>query len=617
MADVESRTAQELDFASEVLKLRDFIDVHFSKQTRLLENLAFKISRVDGDLSSADPSAGRAGEVGKVPSHISETSEQKEPEESSLDQNMLQMQKLQIPQAPQEEGTASSQTREYIGRTQSHISLANSESNVSVDEDGTGRRPTSLSRGSSKQSFVRVSLREQKERVQAAAESSQTTVLSVMRRMGTMEQELVGSGPLRAFCIRVVSHNMFTHCIMFLILVNLILQGVEVDVARTRAQSDIPSAFGLVNNIIVCVFLMEFILKIVAFGCTGFFCGKDSFWNNLDFVVIFSSVLETLVELVDLVVTSQAGSTSGHLRIMRTMRLVRALRGIRVIRLLRYVSALRTLVFSIVSTMGSLLWTLVLLLLLFYSFGVIFTQLVYDHCREETISGTGDVDSVPHCSQYLTRHWKSVPESMLTLFLAISGGLSWTEALQPLFDVSALAVGLMILYIIVSVFAVLNVVTGVFCNTAIESAQSDKDIAIMKQMRKHDLQVQALRHIFKEIDHDKSNLVTLAELQEALSAKKLSSFLESMGISTQDVSTLFMIIDTDRSGWIDLDEFVSGCMQLHGPAKSLQLAQMSHENKVTRQVIRGLSKSLHGIRGQLNRLTDSLEERAIGTNHLV
>ena len=42
---------------------------------------------------------------------------------------------------------------------------------------------------------------------------------------------------------------------------------------------------------------------------------------------------------------------------------------------------------------------------------------------------------------------------------------------------------------------------------------------------------QALRHIFKEIDHDKSMHVTLAELKEALSAKKLSSFMESMGRS--------------------------------------------------------------------------------------
>ena len=35
-----------------------------------------------------------------------------------------------------------------------------------------------------------------------------------------------------------------------------------------------------------------------------------------------------------------------------------------------------------------------------------------------------------------------------------------------------------------------------------------------------------------------------------------------------------------QSGSIDLDEFVSGCMQLHGPAKSLQLAKMSFENKI-------------------------------------
>ena len=31
----------------------------------------------------------------------------------------------------------------------------------------------------------------------------------------------------------------------------------------------------------------------------GFFCGKDSFWNTLDFGVIAASVLETAVELWD------------------------------------------------------------------------------------------------------------------------------------------------------------------------------------------------------------------------------------------------------------------------------------------------------------------------------
>ena len=40
-----------------------------------------------------------------------------------------------------------------------------------------------------------------------------------------------------------------------------------------------------------------------------------------------------------------------------------------------------------------------------------------------------------------------------------------------------------------------------------------------------------------------------------------------------------MLLDSDQRGVIDLDEFVSGCLQLHGPAKSLQLAKMSYENK--------------------------------------
>lgn len=35
--------------------------------------------------------------------------------------------------------------------------------------------------------------------------------------------------------------------------------------------------------------------------------------------------------------------------------------------------------------MASLLWTLVLLMLLFYSFGVLFTQMVSDECRWRTV----------------------------------------------------------------------------------------------------------------------------------------------------------------------------------------------------------------------------------------
>ncbi|CAE7194956.1 unnamed protein product, partial [Symbiodinium sp. CCMP2456] len=68
----------------------------------------------------------------------------------------------------------------------------------------------------------------------------------------------------------------------------------------------------------------------------------------------------------------------------------------------------------------------------------------------------------------------SVGESMLTLFLSITGGISWQDALAPLREISALAATAYLAYIIIAVFAILNVVTGVFCNMAIESARADK-----------------------------------------------------------------------------------------------------------------------------------------------
>lgn len=54
------------------------------------------------------------------------------------------------------------------------------------------------------------------------------------------------------------------------------------------------------------------------------------------------------------------------------------------------------------------------------------------------------------------------------------------------------------------------------------------------------------------------------------------SFVESI-LPFYQSTILASVMTCNR---IDLEEFVSGCMQLHGPAKSLQLAKMSFENKI-------------------------------------
>lgn len=178
---------------------------------------------------------------------------------------------------------------------------------------------------------------------------------------------------LRERVAQIVFSPSFSLMITALILVNVVLLGVEVDVSASMAIEDVPSWFGTVNALIVAVFVLEIGLKIFALGCRSFWCGRDAVWNLVDFVIVSVSVVDVLLDFLASMLSSSNLNT-GHLRLVRSIRLARALRGVRVVRIFRYITALRTLALSIISTMGSLFWTLTLLVMVFYFFAVVITQ---------------------------------------------------------------------------------------------------------------------------------------------------------------------------------------------------------------------------------------------------
>ena len=199
-------------------------------------------------------------------------------------------------------------------------------------------------------------------------------------------------------CVKeIIFSPWFSLAITFLILLNVVLLGVEVDVSATLDLDEVPSWFGTVNALIVFIFVVEMILRIFVLGCREFWCGVESGWNIFDSLIVSLSVVDLVVDALASLMS--ASLDTGHLRFMRSIRIARAIRGIRVVRLFRYVTALRTLALSIISTMSSLFWTLALLVLVFYLFAVVITQLVLDHCRHAA------------CPELLHKFWGSVPES--------------------------------------------------------------------------------------------------------------------------------------------------------------------------------------------------------------
>lgn len=191
--------------------------------------------------------------------------------------------------------------------------------------------------------------------------------------------------------------------------------------------------------------------------------------------------------------SSVTDSNASSMRLVRMLRTVRFVRVFRLVRMVRFVRALRTLVFSILCTLRALFWALVLLVLILYLFAVLFTQAVADH--------TAQLGERP---EFFTRYWGSIPRSMLTHFQCVSNGTGWEIAAEPLESIGLLWLVLLVMYICFVFFAVLNVVTGVFCQSAMEGAMHDAEIQVQETLKNKQEFIDKVEKLFQDIDCDQS-----------------------------------------------------------------------------------------------------------------
>merc|ERR1712061_748798 len=119
---------------------------------------------------------------------------------------------------------------------------------------------------------------------------------------------------------------------------------------------------------------------------------------------------------------------------IRIVRIIRVVRVLRVIRLMRFLRPLRLLVHSIYATLKSLVYAVLLLVVIMYSFAVVFAQASTEY---------KDLIIAP---MNLHNYFGSVTTSIFTLFMCITGGVSWEIVQQPLREVHWFYIILFVIY---------------------------------------------------------------------------------------------------------------------------------------------------------------------------
>lgn len=302
-------------------------------------------------------------------------------------------------------------------------------------------------------------------------------------------------------------------------------------------------------------------------------------WAWLDVFIVASSLWDVVVEVVTAIMEGQGDLESiaglSNVKSFRIIRLTRLLKTAQFIRIFRFVMALRMLVTSIISTLKALVWALVLLGLIVYVFAVLFTQAVYEFKSDPALLASASLN------QDSKRYFGNLGESMLSLFMSIAGGVSWEEVIRPLQEISTMWVMAYLFYIAFTYFAVLNVVTGVFCQSAIESAQNDHAMVVQALMDNKAAHIQKLRGLFHQMNGEDSDrgVITLGMFEEKIKTPAVREYFEALGLDIWDAWSFFKLLDNGGDGSVDLEDFFDGCLRFRGPARAMDVGRIMQDQR--------------------------------------
>merc|ERR1711972_258170 len=173
----------------------------------------------------------------------------------------------------------------------------------------------------------------------------------------------------------------------------------------------------------------------------------------------------------------------------------------------------------------------------------------------------------------------------------MGNGIEWRNLAIPLMKTISPAMAVVFcLYIVFTTLALMNIVTGVFVETALNRAREDREVYMINH----------LRDLFRTLDENSNGVVSWDELRANLNNPKLVPIFKELDIDPSEAKGLFKLLDRDGSGSIDADEFLSGCLSLRGPAKALDLQLVLFELMEHRRNLQRLSGVLEMAHPLLN-----------------
>ncbi len=235
---------------------------------------------------------------------------------------------------------------------------------------------------------------------------------------------------IRDFCIRLTDSKTFKNTIVLIILINSIVLGL---ITSETIYAKFGDLLELILSACVVVFTVEIVLRIIAKGWRFFLNG----WNIFDFLLVAIAFMPE----------SGAAITFRIFRVLRALRMVSSMKR------------LRHIVAAILVSAPHVFWAAVLLMIIFYIFGIMGQNLFHET---------------------FPQWFGTLGETIYTLF-QVTTLESWSMGIaRPVMEVHPYAWCYFVPFVMLSSYIVLNVVVGVVVN-ACGNLSDEDDVTKLKE----------------------------------------------------------------------------------------------------------------------------------------
>jgi len=333
-------------------------------------------------------------------------------------------------------------------------------------------------------------------------------------------------------------------CSLYLSWVSLVLVVLNVIFMTVKLSLDMPNAMtgdatpsGLMAGeyAFTVAFVIELLMKL-SLEKRLFFVGKHSGWNMFDSILVILQMFETVHGM-------------GNHTIMRLAVLGKVVRITRLLRLMRNLRLFRMM--AATGQWQVMFWASVAIFTTVFMFALLATQVVETGMRYKIKTG----ETVP---KEAMQYFGSVGQSMLTLFMATTGGMPWKESLEALDTVGqGYSETLFLVYIFVMTFTVMNTINAAYVDTFIHCSELIRFVALSEAKIRDQHKYDTLTQIFEAADLNANGKIRYEGFSAAIHDPHAQEVLASLHLEPHSVMALFRTLeDAEDAKCVEIEEFM-------------------------------------------------------------